>query len=152
MQVADNQLHTRRVAVALAIVAALAGAACNLDSLNPFSSSKSTSSTSSTPVTETFTGSLALKGSNFYTFTVTKTGAVSVTLSGLSPTSVPVEVGFGTPNGTTSCTLISANPTALAGSTPQITTTGNAGTYCVDISDVGNLTSASTFIISIVHS
>jgi hypothetical protein len=139
----------RGAIVALAIVVAFTSGACTFK--NPFKSS-STPAASSTPVTETFTGSLALKGSNLYTFTVTQTGTVSITLSGLSPTSVGVNLGLGTPNGTSSCTLTSANPTAVAGSTPQISTTVNAGTYCVAISDTGNLTSPSTFIISIVHS
>jgi hypothetical protein len=48
--------------------------------------------------------------------------------------------------------LTSSNPTALAGSTPQISVTENPGSYCVAIYDVGNLTSASTFSISIAHS
>jgi hypothetical protein len=85
-------------------------------------------------------------------FTVSQAGTVSITLASLSPTAtVAVGLGLGAPNGTTSCTLTSSNPTAMAGSTPQITVTENPGSYCVEIYDVGNLTSTSTFSITIVH-
>ena len=40
---------------------------------------------------------------------------------------------------------------AVAGATPQITVTESPGSYCVDIYDVGNLTGASIFSITIVH-
>jgi len=140
--------HGPALGVTFALGLALASAACNL--LSPSSSSSST--TSSTTTTETFAGALALRGSNLYTFTVVQAGAVGITLSSLSPTAVAVGLALGTPNGTTACTITSSNPAAVAGSTPQITVTENPGTYCVEIYDVGNLTSASTFIILITHS
>ena len=62
-----------------------------------------------------------------------------------------VRLGLGTSNGTSSCTITSANPTAVAGATAQITVTENPGSYCVQISDVGNLTAPSTFSITVVH-
>jgi hypothetical protein len=107
--------------------------------------------TTATGTTETFSGSLAQQSSNLYTFTVSQAGLVSITLDSLSPATVEVGVGIGTPNGPTSCTLTSSNPTAMAGSTPQITVTENAGSYCVEIYDVGNLKGTSTFSITIVH-
>jgi hypothetical protein len=107
--------------------------------------------TTVTGTTETFSGSLLQQSSNLFTFTVSQAGAVSVTLTSLGPTSVVVGLGLGTPNGTTSCTLTSANPTATAGATAQITVTETPGSYCVDIYDVGNLTTPSTFSITIVH-
>ena len=62
-----------------------------------------------------------------------------------------VGLGLGTPNGTTSCTLTSANPTATAGATAQITVTETPGSYCVDIYDVGNLTAGTNFAVSIAY-
>jgi hypothetical protein len=134
-----------RRAVLLTLI--VSTSACGL----PAGSTSPTTTTGGT--TETFSGTLAQQSSNVYTFTVLQAGAVSITLTSLgSVSTVAVGVGLGTPSGTTSCTLTSANPTATPGSTPQITVTENPGNYCVEIYDVGNLTGAATFSISIVHS
>ena len=112
----------------------------------------STSPTTPTTTTETFSGTLSAQTSSFYAFTVAAAGTVSITLTTLSPTAtVPVGLGIGTPSGTTSCTLSSFTSSAVAGSTPQITVTENPGTYCAQIYDVGNITTPSTFSITIVH-
>jgi hypothetical protein len=111
----------------------------------------SASPTTASGTTETFSGSLGQQDTKLYTFTVSQAGTVSITLTSLSPAPVAVGLGIGTPNGTTSCTLISTIPSAMAGTTPQITVTENPGSYCVDIYDVGNLTGASTFSVTIVH-
>jgi hypothetical protein len=131
-----------RILLALAVSAS----ACGLPS------GSTTPTTVATGTTETFSGQLAPQASDVYMFTVSQAGAVSITLASLSPSAtVAVGLGLGTPNGTTSCTLTSSNPTAMAGSAPQITVTENPGSYCVEIYDVGNLTSTSTFSITIVH-
>jgi hypothetical protein len=132
-----------RAAVLLAL--AVWTSACGLP---PGSTSPTTTATGTT---ETFSGSLAQQSSNLYTFTVSQAGLVSVTLGSLSPATVEVGVGIGTPNGPTSCTLSSSNPTAMPGATPQITVTESAGSYCVEIYDVGNLKGTSAFSITIVH-
>lgn len=137
--------HARMKAIA-AIGLAILCSGCNLlqDSTSP--------STTPTSTTETFSGTLGVKSSNFFTFTVSNAGTVNVTLTALGPTAtVAVGLGIGTPSGTTSCTLSSFTSSAVAASTPQITVTENPGSYCAQISDVGNLTTPSTFTISIVH-
>jgi hypothetical protein len=131
---------------AAAILLAALGAGCDL-----FNTGSSTSPSASS-TTETFAGSFAAQGFSVYTFTVVQTGTVSVTLVSLSPTpTTVVGLGIGTPNGTTACTLTSTNPTAVAGSTAQITVTENPGKYCVEIFDVGNLVGSATFSITIAH-
>jgi hypothetical protein len=113
----------------------------------------STSPTTPTTTTETFSGTLTAQSSSFYAFTVSTAETVSITLTTLSPTAtIAVGLGIGTPNGTTSCTLSSFTSSAVAASTPQITVTENAGSYCAQIYDVGNVTTPSAFTISIVHS
>ncbi len=125
----------------------MAGGACD------FFSDDTTPTTPSSPAaTETFSGSLALTGSNLYTFTVAQGGPVTITLSSLTPAPAVAGLAFGTPSGTTACTRTSSNPTAAAGSAPQISVTASPGSYCVEIYDVGRLTSPSTFVILIAHS
>ena len=96
-----------------------------------------------------------MQGSNVYTMTVAQTGTVSITLTSIGPPStVAVSLGIGTPGGTTAaptCALASSISSAVAGSSPQMSVTENAGKYCVEISDVGNLTASVPFSITIVH-
>ena len=113
----------------------------------------STTSTSTGP--SFFTGSLAPRGSSFYSFTLTQAGTVSLTLTSLTfgpQNTVPatiVGLGFGTPVGT-DCGLTTSLKTG-AGLVAQINTAGGTGTFCVDIFDVGNLHSPVDFVIRIVH-
>jgi hypothetical protein len=130
-------------AVLLTLVVSTYGCGLPLGSASPTNPSSGT--------TETFSGSLGQRDTKLYTFTVSQAGTVTITLTSLGPAPVAVGLGIGTPNGTTSCTLISAIPSATAGTTPQLTVTENPGSYCVDIYDAGNLTGASTFSITIVH-
>ena len=135
-----------RVSAAVAIVlAAFLGNGCNL-----FNNS-STSPSSTT--TETFAGTLSAQAPSIYTFTVMETSTVAVTLVTLGATATTaVGLGLGTPSGTTACTMTSTNPTAVAGSTPQISVSENPGTYCVEIYNVGNVLTSATFSITIAHS
>ncbi len=140
----------RRFGVALAVVfsAALSGASCNL--LNDITSPSSTTTTTATTTPDTFTGSLAVQGTSRFTFTVASAGTVTAKLSTLSP-SVAVGIGIGTPSGTTGCTLSNSNSSALAGSTPQLSVSEPAGSYCVSVYDVGNLTTSAAFTVIVVH-
>jgi hypothetical protein len=137
----------RRFAAALAIVAAVTGGGCNL-----FNNSDSPSSPTPDTSTETFGGTI-VQGANRPTFTVTvtQTGPVTVTLTTMSP-SVAMGLGIGTASGTTGCTLTSSNTSVLAGSVPQLTVTEPAGTYCISLYDVGNLTGTATFTVTVSHS
>ena len=146
MPAVDTFRRGLRTFSALSWLTALIAAGCGLPE-------SSTSPTPTTPPTETFAGTLAVQGSNVFTFTVAQTGPVSVTLASLSSTSTGgVGLGIGTPNGTTACTLTSSTPNATAATTAQITLTQNPGTVCVKIFDTGNLTTAATFTINIIHS
>jgi hypothetical protein len=141
-----RQTSARRLGVALAIVGAVIGGGCNL-----FKNSDSPSSPTPDTSTEKFSGTI-VQGANRPTFTVTvtQTGPVLVTLTTMAP-SVAMGVGIGTAGGTTGCALTSSNTSALAGSTPQLTVTEPAGTYCISLYDVGNLTGTATFTVTVSH-
>jgi len=118
-----------------------------------FFSDDATSPTAVATVTETFSGTLAAQVSSVFVFSVTQSGTIAVTLTSLSPTTtVPVALGIGTSTvGATTCTTTSSTPTATAGSSPQITIDGQPGAYCIVIHNVGSVTTASTFTITVVH-
>jgi hypothetical protein len=136
---------------ALLIVAiAVLGPGCNL--LSNLTSPTSSPETSTT-VTSMFSGTLLAQGATFFTFTVEAAGPVTLTLTSLNPSPASgIGLGLGTPNGTTSCTLVSSTNTATASSTAQITQTKNPGTYCAQVFDPGSLTSPSAFTVSVTHS
>jgi len=139
----------RVFAVSLLIVSAL-GAGCG----------KSAATTSPTPtpdsVTETFTGTLPVGGSPFYSFSTATTGTVTATLTDIEgdgvPSSVEVNLGIGTLSAfTCSATPVEVQMSGTAQVPALVTNTEQPGVYCVIISDIGNLFAPATFTVTIDH-
>jgi hypothetical protein len=135
----------------IVIALALAMAACGNDT--------TTAPTTTTPGPELFEGQLQSRGdSQFFSFTVTTAGNVSVTLASVTTTAspgtslnLPLGVGLGTPLGT-ACNLTQQTTTG-PGLTPQLTGSNLApAIYCVEVFDVGNLTVPVNFAVRINHS
>jgi hypothetical protein len=103
--------------------------------------------------TETFSGTLAVQGSSFYSFSVSTSGTVSISLASLTANGVSqastsvVRLGLGVPVGTGCSINTSADTTT--GLTAQLTSAVNPDVYCVNISDIGNLTVPLNFTIRI---
>jgi hypothetical protein len=121
--------------------------ACSNDSSTPATTAPSPT------MTETFNGTVGVAAGNFHNFTVAQDGTVSVTLTAATPPpTIFMGVGIGTPSSST-CALISGDTTATpAGPTAQLSGTLNAGTYCVEVFDVGNDTAPVTYSVTVVHS
>jgi hypothetical protein len=140
-----------RAAVVTALVIATAGAA-GCDEAEPPTSPGAVNP----PLEiETFTGTLAVGGSAFYSFNVPVTGPVSFTLlqyrsveSG-SDTDKVANMGIGVPAGTT-CVVASA-VTTKAGNSPQFQQMVTPSIYCVRITDPGQLEGSAAFTINIAH-
>jgi hypothetical protein len=100
-------------------------------------------------LTESFTGTLTVLGINTYPFTVQQVGGVTVQITDMTP-SAAVRLGIGS-QGATGCSVIQA-VTAVAGATPQLSGTASvAGSFCVAVSDVGNLVEPVNFTLVIRH-
>jgi hypothetical protein len=100
-------------------------------------------------LTETFTGTLAVLGINTHPFTVGQVGGVTATITDMTP-SAAVLFGVGS-QGATGCSVIQS-VTATAGSTPQISGTASvAGSFCLTISDAGNMVEPVTYTIVLRH-
>jgi hypothetical protein len=131
------------------IAAALLTASCGNDD------AVTTPTTPVGPQTEVFSGTLAVQGSNFFSFTVATSGQVSITLASLLSTrpgpalSTVVGLGVGTPLGT-DCSETNGVTTG-PGLTAQLVNTLSPATYCTRISDLGNLTGPVNFTVRIVH-
>jgi len=127
----------------LTVVFALAGAACS-------DSNTVVAPTVPDPFTDRFGGTLNRNGGQSFSFTTGRSGNVQATLTSLAPdAALPVGLSLGTWNGT-SCQIILANDKAIQGSTINGATTG-AGSLCVRVYDVGNVTDPSTYEIQVIH-
>ena len=132
-----------RTRATLASISMLIAAAC----------AQTTTPTTSSPglqVTDSFTGTLVQGGSATNDFTVTTDGAISITLVSLSPQgTITMGVGIGTPSAAT-CVVTQSQENVKVG-TP-ITGTLTAGSYCVELYDLGNMAGSDTYAINVVHS
>jgi hypothetical protein len=136
------------ILLALALAPTLTMAACT--------GSNSPTATVTTPTattsTETFPGTVAVGGVSFSPFNVSQTGTVNVTLTAAGPPStIWMGLGIGTPSATT-CAVIQADTTVTpAGATAQLSGTLSAGSYCVQVYDVGNQVTPVTYSVTVAH-
>ena len=111
-----------------------------------------------TPVTETFTGTVVVAGSDIHSFVVNVSGTVNVTLTAAGPpATIPMGLGVGSPttsNGSLACSLLTGATTSTpAGTTPQLSGTLTAGPYCVAVFDNGSgvQTAPVTYTVTVFH-
>ena len=102
---------------------------------------------------ETFIGTLPVKGTQFYSFSVIEPGTSYLSLISLKEagvdSAVKVTIGFGTPRGT-QCASSNVLGVSADGSL-QLTDTTERGVHCAVIFDSGNLTADATFTLNITH-
>ena len=142
---------TRSVLILLALAAT--AAACSSGN-NTSTLASTTTAPSATLVTDTFTGTVPVGGSDVHTFVVAQTGTLSVTLTAAAPPpTIFMGLGVGTLSGST-CVFLSGGTTNVqAGANPQLTASSfAAGTYCVSVYDIGNQASPVTHSVTVVHS
>jgi hypothetical protein len=101
-------------------------------------------------VTETFTATLGVSGSNTHPITVQNVGKFTVTLVSVDP-AVAVGIAVGSlSNGT--CLALSSNTTVHDPGTVAVSGTALAGSFCVEVYDVGNVVDTLTYTIAVAHS
>jgi hypothetical protein len=124
----------RSLGLAIVGVLALTAGACGSDN---------TSTTPSTPPpapgTTTFTATLAPGGTVMHTFTASAVGAATVTLISTGPPSTLLGLGIGIPGANIGGCDLTKTVQALPGSTPQLTASVEAGSYCAGAFDVGTV-------------
>lgn len=104
-------------------------------------------------VVETFSGTLPLRGSVFYSFSVATGGETSLTLVDARENGVITEalitIGLGVPRGT-QCLASNVLSVKTSG-TPQVRGQTGKGIHCAVVFDPGNLTTNATFSLNIVR-
>ena len=102
---------------------------------------------------ENFSGTLQVKGTAFYSFSVAESGTTYLSLITLKEggvdSSVKVTLGIGTPRGTSCAT--SSILSVVADGSLSLTSTTDRGVHCALIFDPGNLTLPATFSLNITH-
>lgn len=100
------------------------------------------------PVTETFTDIIERNGAKTYPFVAQAGGTVQASLTAVSP-DVVLGVSLGTWNGL-ACQIIIANDKAVVGTV--VTGTASAiGNLCARVYDVGSVSVATEYTLSIFH-
>ena len=105
-------------------------------------------------MTETFTTTLPVGGSRFYSFYVSTRGTVNLTLRRIGgtqavPDTVWVRLGVGKPDATDCIT--STTKDTQSGDEPQISLVLESGTHCAKVADIGNLAVPASFAVTIDH-
>jgi hypothetical protein len=142
-----------RITGAAILVAALLVSACSGSSTTAPATTTPTTPTTTSPTTETFTSIVSPLGSASRTFTTATAGTISVTLATAGPPSnIVMQLGLGVPNPSGPGCGLATTVNVAASATPQITATGDAGSYCVAILDIGNAPKTGvSFVINILH-
>jgi hypothetical protein len=137
----------------LIVACAISASAC-ATTTDPTASSSTPAAPTTPVITENFSGTVAVGGHDFQTFTVTANNAnITLALTSVGPPATIAEgFGIGQPVAG-SCQLLSNGfGTVNASTTPQL---GPAlisnGTYCVMVYDVGNQTGPVTYTVVVTH-
>jgi hypothetical protein len=116
--------------------------------------SGSTSSTTPTVVrtTDTFTGTVAIGGRDFHSFTITATGTVDVTLTAATPpATIVMGLNIGIPGDSKCPAMAGASALTAAGASVQLSGIASPGLLCVDVHDVGNQSVPISYTVTVTH-
>ncbi|HEY6212332.1 MAG TPA: hypothetical protein VIW45_08605 [Vicinamibacterales bacterium] len=103
-------------------------------------------------ISEPFTGTLNPFGTNKHDFTVSQIGRLQVTVNSIVP-SAAIGISVGTPSVATGTCLAINGLTAVGGPNVQISGTATiTGSFCLSVTDVGNLVEPVTYTVTVVHS
>jgi hypothetical protein len=133
--------------LALGLLAAVLSSACGDDS----TTTTAPTPVRGSPVNESFEANLTPQGSVWRLFNAIQTGTVTATLSTTDQPSIVVGMGIGLRDATTTTCLLNKEVITTAGSAPQLSTTVDAGNYCVKLWDTGTLATPMAFTITLTY-
>jgi hypothetical protein len=144
----DGQRGRARLLGRIGLVLALliGAAACGS------SPSTSTTTPTVTRTTDTFSGTVAVGGRDFHSFTITTTGTIDVTLTAATPPStIVMGVNVGIPANSLCPAMAGASTQTAAGTTVQLSGIASPGLLCVDVHDVGNQSAPVSYTVTVTH-
>ena len=111
-------------------------------------STPTTPSIPSGPATENWSSTVAPGGQSTRSFTVNAAGTISVTLTAAGDT---LGLGIGLPRVSGGGCRLGVTVNTGPGSAPQLTTSADAGQYCVQVYDLGTVREPVGFALKIDH-
>lgn len=142
-----------RVRLCLPVLVSVLAIGCG-QTTDTTSSTTSTTAPATTPTTENFTGTVPVGGSAVHSFNILlANGQLNVILTAAGPPpTIQMGLGVGSYSAPT-CTLFQNGSVIVpAGATAQLAGTAtSAGTYCVQVSDVGNQSAPVTYAVTVIH-
>ena len=127
------------------LLVAVGAAACGDSPTAP------TSTVAPSPVTETFSSQLTVKGTASRSIVTAVCGTVSVMLAAMTLPGSILGLGIGIPRADGSGCSLSSSVSTGAASAAQLVVVADAGSYCVQVFDLGTLTDPVGFTVSIVR-
>jgi hypothetical protein len=136
-----------QVGLAIALLAGIV--ACN--NAGSTATTPTTSSTV-TRTTDTFSGTVPVRGDDFHTFPTTVTGTIDVTLTVAGPPStIAMGLSLGSPVNGQCVPLAGGSVNTPAGATVQLSGIASPATLCVDVRDIGNDTAPVSYTVTVTH-
>ncbi len=116
-------------------------------------STTTTAPTTVTRTTDTFTGTVPVKGSDFHSFPIAQAGQVDATLTAAGPPpTIAMGLALGTLDASSTCVPFAGGSTnVVAGANVQLSGTVSPGTLCVQVRDIGNQTAPVTYTVTVTH-
>ncbi len=134
------------LALAALVLSAMTATACDDNDTPP------TTPPAPTTASVTWQTNLANGGASSRSFKTTRTGTVSVTLQSLSAAAgVRAGLGVGIPLADGSGCVLSRSVETTAGATAQLELSVDAGDYCVQVYDLGEITQPTGFTVLLVY-
>jgi len=116
------------------------------------SSSTPATTTPTVPrTTDTFTGTVAVGGSDFHSFPISATGPIDVTLTAATPSTVVMDISIGMPADGKCVALAGASSQTPPGTTPQLSGIASPGTLCVDVHDSASESAPVSYTVTVTH-
>jgi hypothetical protein len=111
-----------------------------------------TTPTTAARTTETFSGTVAVGGGDFHSFSVAATGAVDVTLTAAAPpAAIVMGLSLGLPGDGKCSALAGGSTQTAAGSAVQLSGLATPSTLCVDVHDAGGQSAPVTYTVTVTH-
>jgi len=130
---------------------AVAAAAVSLVACTKSTTSSTSPTTTPTKTTDTFSGTVPVKGTDMHAFTVGSSGGeVDVTLTAATP-SVTLGLSVGTASGSTCATVAGGSVAVGPGTTAQLSGVMSPASYCVAVFDIGNDTQPVSYTVTVAH-
>ncbi len=103
------------------------------------------------PYSEVFASSITAQGTASRSFNALGAGEMTLTLTSTTPANISLGLGVGIPRDDGRGCHLARAVTTTAGATPQIAMPVEAGAFCIQVYDTGDVTPQAGFSVTLMH-